>query len=155
MHHAPRTPDEPPPIEEGHEPSEVGIRPIIIFGIVFILVAVVVEVIMVGVMDVFKAEQKVLSKTKPERFKDEAGQFPAPQLQPNTTADMNEFRQSESKGLESYGWVNQKEGIARIPILRALKIVSERGLPKAPPDPMPAPGSADPKKPVPPEASKK
>jgi hypothetical protein len=158
MHHAPEIPEGPPPIEEGHEPSDVGIRGIrgiVIFGIVFVVVAVVVEVIMIGVMDVFKSEQTALNKTKPELFKDETGQFPLPQLQPNTTADMAEFRHSESQGLEGYSWVNEKEGIARIPIERALKIVADRGLPKAPPDPTPAPGSADPKKPVPPEASKK
>jgi hypothetical protein len=158
MHHAPQIPEGPPPIEEGHEPVEVsksGIRGIVIFAIAFVTVAVGVELIMVGVMDIFKSEQTELNKLKSERSKDDAGQFPEPQLQPNTTADMVKFRHEESEGLESYGWVNEKEGIARIPIDRALKIVTERGLPKAPPEPTPAPGSADPKKPVPPEASKK
>jgi hypothetical protein len=158
MHHAPQTPDEPPPIEEGHEPIEVsknGIRSIVIFGIVFVVVSIGVEVIMIGVMDIFKTELTALNKPKSEWFKDEGGQFPEPQLQPHTTADMVKFRHEESEGLETYGWVNQKEGIARIPIDRALKIVTERGLPKAPPQPTPAPGSSDPTKPVPPEASKK
>ena len=31
--------------------------------------------------------------------------------------------------IESYGWVDQKQGIVRVPIKRAMELLVERGLP--------------------------
>jgi hypothetical protein len=135
MHHTPQSSDDgPPPIEEGHEPSEIKLRAIIIFAVVFVAVAIVVEVAMVGVMGLFKTQDAEQIKSKPRLLEDETGQFPAPKLQLNTTADMLDFRRSESESITSYGWVDEKDGIAHIPIDRALQLVTERGLPKAPPE---------------------
>lgn len=38
----------------------------------------------------------------------------------------------EEKVLNSYGWVDQKAGIARIPISRAIDIIAAQGLPSRP-----------------------
>jgi hypothetical protein len=135
MHHTPQASDDgPPPIEEGHEPSEIKLRAIIIFAVVFVAVAIVVEVAMVGVMGLFKVQDAEQVKSKPRLLEDKTGQFPPPNLQLNTTAEMLNFRQAESESITSYGWVDEKDGIAHIPIDRALQIVTERGLPKAPPE---------------------
>ena len=40
--------------------------------------------------------------------------------------------------LTGYGWVDEKAGIAHIPIDEAIKIVAARGLPQAAPSPPPA-----------------
>jgi hypothetical protein len=59
--------------------------------------------------------------------------------------DIAALRAEEQAVLESYGWVDEKAGIARIPVAEAMKIVAERGLPRwAPPpaagaSPSPAP----------------
>jgi hypothetical protein len=52
-----------------------------------------------------------------------------PMLLANPTQDMNEFRQSQEKKLASYGWVDEKAGVVRIPIKRAMDLLLERGLP--------------------------
>ncbi len=42
------------------------------------------------------------------------------------------LRPGEDAILNSYGWVDQKNGIARIPISRAIDIIAARGLPARP-----------------------
>lgn len=43
------------------------------------------------------------------------------------------FLAAEESRLESYGWVDPKEGIAHIPIGEAMKMIEARGLPAVPP----------------------
>jgi len=43
---------------------------------------------------------------------------------------LRSLRQSEEETLSSYGWVDRKAGIVRIPIDRAMDLVAERGVPK-------------------------
>ena len=55
--------------------------------------------------------------------------FPAPQLQPDPVADLNKYREAVEQQLNSAGWVDQKAGIAHIPVERAIQMVAQRGLP--------------------------
>ena len=57
---------------------------------------------------------------------------PAPRLESVPGELRREIRERSRKALESYGWVNQKEGIVRIPIERAMDIVAQRELPHRP-----------------------
>lgn len=69
-----------------------------------------------------------------------------PRLLPTPEKTLREFRSQAETALSSYGWIDEAEGIAHIPIERAIEIVGERGLPSrpelAPEDPTPetAPG---------------
>jgi hypothetical protein len=40
---------------------------------------------------------------------------------------------ADTKANESYGWVDEKAGIAQIPVKEAMKIIAEKGLPVAAP----------------------
>ena len=68
--------------------------------------------------------------------------FPEPRLETNERTELNNFRLGEEQTLNSYGWVDQSAGVARIPITEAMKLVAERGLPtrpavgKVPPSPV-------------------
>ena len=44
--------------------------------------------------------------------------------------DMAAYREKVNKQVSSYGWVDQANGVAHIPIDRAKEIISEKGLPK-------------------------
>lgn len=59
--------------------------------------------------------------------------FPAPQLQPDPTADLNKYRDAVEQQLDSAGWIDQKAGVAHIPVERAIDLVAQRGLPVRPP----------------------
>jgi len=56
-------------------------------------------------------------------------QFPEPRLQVAPPADLAVLRAREDARLNSYGWIDRKAGIVRIPIERAMDLIVERGLP--------------------------
>ncbi len=58
---------------------------------------------------------------------DPARNFPAPQLQPDPTADLNKFRTREEETLNSYGWIDKDHGVVRIPIDRAMQLMEQKG----------------------------
>jgi len=58
--------------------------------------------------------------------------FPLPRLETNEGDELNDLRLQEEKTLNSYGWLDQKAGVAHIPIERAMELVVERGLPTVP-----------------------
>jgi hypothetical protein len=62
----------------------------------------------------------------------EANKFPEPRLEVNERSQLNDERLLEGEKLNSYGWVDQKAGIAHIPIDRAMELIAQRGLPTAP-----------------------
>ncbi len=55
--------------------------------------------------------------------------FPKPRLQDDDVKDMRIQLYGEESTLQSYGWVDQSSGEARIPIARAMELIAERGLP--------------------------
>lgn len=62
----------------------------------------------------------------------EIDSFPQPRLERNERLDINQFRLQEEQSLNSYGWVDQKAGVVRIPIDRAMQLIAQRGLPATP-----------------------
>jgi hypothetical protein len=54
---------------------------------------------------------------------------PPPRLQTNPRGDLLELREAEDRVLATYGWVDRKAGVVRIPIEQAMKLTVERGLP--------------------------
>jgi hypothetical protein len=62
----------------------------------------------------------------------EITKFPQPRLERNERIEINDFRLKEEQALNSYGWIDQKNGVVRIPIERAMQLLAQRGLPTAP-----------------------
>jgi hypothetical protein len=65
---------------------------------------------------------------------------PAPNLQTTPEKDLATVRAEEEARLGSYGWVDESQGIAHIPIARAMAILAERGA-TATTEVTPAPGT--------------
>lgn len=57
---------------------------------------------------------------------------PEPRLEaaPGETADF--VRSREDPVLTSYGWVDQKNGVVRLPIQQAMNVIAQKGLPSRP-----------------------
>jgi hypothetical protein len=53
----------------------------------------------------------------------------APRVQVNPENDIQEYLNSEKRFLNSSGWIDKKNGIARIPIDRAIELLLQQGLP--------------------------
>ncbi|MEP6918815.1 MAG: hypothetical protein ABJC89_24460 [Acidobacteriota bacterium] len=122
-----------------HEHSDVNIRAILSFAVgLFVTVAVCAVIIKVMfVVMLRQADQRdpVLSPlARP------AGQSPPdPVLVTDEPAALAKFRAQEAKTLESYGWVDQAGGVARVPIAEAKKLLLQHGLPartEAAPNPL-------------------
>lgn len=58
--------------------------------------------------------------------------FPQPRLEKNERLEINNFLLKEEDTLDSYGWVDQKAGVVRIPIERAMQLIAQQGLPTTP-----------------------
>jgi hypothetical protein len=58
--------------------------------------------------------------------------FPQPRLERNERVEINDFRLKEEQTLNSYGWVDEKAGVVRIPIERAMQLVAQHGLATTP-----------------------
>jgi hypothetical protein len=57
---------------------------------------------------------------------------PEPRLQVTPAADLASVREREEALLHTYGWIDRKSGLVRIPIDRAIDLLAERGLPSRP-----------------------
>lgn len=63
---------------------------------------------------------------------DAAKHFPVPRLESNERVEINDFLLGEEDKLATYGWVDQKAGVVRIPIERAMQVIAQQGLPTTP-----------------------
>src|SRR5947207_15393922 len=59
-------------------------------------------------------------------------EFPEPRLEDNERTELAPLRYQEEQKLNSYGWVDQNAGVARIPITKAMELIAQRGLPTTP-----------------------
>ncbi len=55
--------------------------------------------------------------------------FPSPQLEIDERNQLDQIRLKEEETLATYGWIDQKAGVVRIPIDRAMDLIVQRGLP--------------------------
>lgn len=62
------------------------------------------------------------------RFKDNG----APLLEIDERGQLHKFVMDQEKQLHSYGWVDEKAGVAHIPIDVAMDLIAKRGLPVCP-----------------------
>src|SRR2546421_3009536 len=126
--------------EVAYEREDLSPRGIFAFLIGLGLVLVLVYFVVKGMDAYLDAYQKqhqpplnpLVSQTETDSRKvsnADIARFPQPRLETNERLEINDFRLQEEKNLNSYGWIDQKAGIARIPIDRAMELLAQRGLP--------------------------
>ena len=129
--------------EVGYEREDLSPRGIFAFLIGLSLVAVLIHFAVKGMYGYLDSYQKqhqpplnpLVSQTENDSRKvsnADLSKFPQPRLENNERLEINDFRLQEEKNLNSYGWIDQKAGIARIPIDRAMQLLAQRGLPTRP-----------------------
>jgi hypothetical protein len=112
-----------------HESTDISIRGAIWFLVTLVVVTVVVQIAM---WLMFHALARIEARHDPEvsPLAVPAGQLPPePRLQTTPWQDLKGIRAEEDKALTSYGWVDRKAGIARMPIEKAKDLLLQRGLP--------------------------
>ena len=107
------------------EHSDVNFSGIMKAGIALLIVAVVVHVVIWVMFDVLKShEAKLDPKPSPMFQKDQKP--PDPQLQISPRLDLQKFHAAEQNLLSSYDWVDRQQGIVRIPVTEAMKLVVQK-----------------------------
>jgi hypothetical protein len=116
--------------QRGHEPTDDDIRNIVVSGAVLVVICIGVLLFLSWLMRGYKMQERAGDTIRPPLFGDDRGQFPQPRLQENPHADLRAMRAADRIELSSYGWVDEKAKIAKIPIERAMEIIAKRGLPQ-------------------------
>ena len=126
-----------------HETSDISVRGIIWFVVTLAVIVAVIQVAIVGLFKVFdrietRNDPFVTPLAAPEAFPPSMSE---PRLQTTPWLDLKEFRTAEDEYLDSYGWVDQKSGVAHLPIEKAKELLLQRGLPTRAGQPDPSEGT--------------
>src|SRR3990172_762004 len=114
----------------GHEPNAINVRAVWLSAAGLLAVVVVSFLLMA---ELLKFLSGTAATPRPvAAMEHEAPPMPAgvPKLNPNQTVKLNELRATERQLLHQYTWLDRPAGLARIPIDRAIEIISASGLPE-------------------------
>jgi hypothetical protein len=111
----------------GHETSDANIRSLIISGVLLCCLVIAGLLVSGGVFHYFVGHQGLGPPASP--FEDVRMLPPEPRLQVFAPKDLKQYKAEQGEILNSYGWVDQKAGVVRIPIDRAMDILVQKGLP--------------------------
>ena len=132
--------------ETHHEESDVNVRALIWFFVIFIVGSIVTYLAIFGMyrgLVSFESKRKGPALTSMPQSGELSIPRNEPRLQPfprkvgdavlapyatTPVTDMNEMRRAEDRILNHYGWVDQQKGVVHIPIEEAKKLVLQRGL---------------------------
>ena len=128
----------------GYERRDIGVAPVLYFLLGLLVAGLVVYAVAAGIYSYLEkrseAQQTPVSplvtnapadtRKLSADYKDYLKQnFPAPQLEIDERSQLDKIRTDEEQTLSTYDWVDQKAGTVRIPIDRAMDLVTQRGLP--------------------------
>ena len=124
-----------------HEATDVNLRVLVGFAVGLSTVTATVFVLMFGLFWYFNREAvekdpsvSPLARPSVEMPRSSAGnpvfgQGLGPQLLTHEPSVLAKQRKMEQEVLDTYGWVDEKSAIARLPISEAKKLILQRGLP--------------------------
>ena len=113
------TTEHPPDVHPGHVPGpgyetrDASVPSLLSFGVGLIIAIVVIQLLMLGFYHRFVKE-------RPKEVAEKATE--------NLYQQLRDLHRNEAEALGSYGWVDRKEGVVRIPIERAIDVVAEKGV---------------------------
>jgi hypothetical protein len=111
------------------EERDINARAVTRFGIALAAIVMVACFMLWFVFDQFATRETAKSSRPSSLIQQEgATQPPAPRLQANPPAELQQVREDEDAVLNTYGWVDPQHGVVRIPISRAMDLAAERGL---------------------------
>lgn len=131
-HHDLSEPDAPPRVEPGHPTGqphqgtdrEIDTRVIYKSGIALLVVTVLAMAAMWLMVRLFQGrEARTDRPPSPLAEANERRMPPGPLLQVTPEAELQAFREEESRQLTTYGWIDRSRGVAHIPIERAMELV--------------------------------
>lgn len=143
-HGSHHSPDEMHNDDVAHEHSDVNVRAILSATAIIAVVCVVSAALMYGLFGFFESQAagrdprlsplaRPASNLPANTVQSPSfGGAPEPRLLTNEPKRLEEVRAAAQEQLGGYGWVDEKAGVARIPIDEAKRLIAERGLPVRP-----------------------
>lgn len=126
--------------EVAHEHKDVHIGGILTFGMALLISTALIYLALWGLFKYFSAREirtqpppPALVPTVQQRLPPEPRLQGAPGHEVHPLQELRDVRAHEDQMLHGYGWVDRPAGVVRIPVDRAMELLSERGLPSRPP----------------------
>lgn len=113
----------------GHEADNVDVRGV---GLLALAIAIGVAVIFLGVYGAFRylaADATRIPSTNPLAETEQQKFPPPPRIEEHPARELQELNQTEDRVISTYGWVDKRSGIVRIPIDQAMELQLKRGFP--------------------------
>lgn len=123
--------------DAAHEHRDVNVRAILAVALGLAITAVIVHVVLFWMFRYFEQREAVRKQSAFPLAPVEVQFPPEPRVQARPSESLKEMRKQEAAILSNYGWVDEKAGIARIPIEEAMRLTVERGLPARPKESVP------------------
>lgn len=121
---------------EGYEHSDANVRSLVKLGVVL---AILIAFVMAAMVPTYKFIAREHPQGPPASpFEDQRRLPPQPVLQPHPATDLKRYCEMEQQELDTYGWVDQHNGLVRVPVDRAMDMVLQKGLPARPAGQAPA-----------------
>jgi len=114
---------------DNYERRDVDVRALFTVAFLLLLSCVAIFIVVALMMHYFKVHEPPVTAGQANIPVTRAREFPQPRLLIKPGATLADLRAAEDSDLNSYGWIDQSSGIARIPIDRAMQLLLERGLP--------------------------
>ena len=118
-----------------HEGSDINVRAILWFVGVLAGITLAIQAAMWGMfkgLNWYEARNQAYVTPLGRQDGAQATDFREPRLQTTPWTDLRTFRTEQQHRLDTYGWVDEKLGIARMPIAKAKELLLQRGLPVRP-----------------------
>ena len=124
------------------ERTDVDAASLLKFGFALVVATTAMVLLLWRLYFVFVAQEAARQPPPPVMKPDAAVLAPPPPLLQTAPAkELAQFRAEEDLVLGSYGWVDKEQGVVRIPIEQAMRLLAEKGLAaSAPPAPNPPGG---------------
>ncbi len=118
----------------GYEKRDINARPIYIYGTLLLIFTVLSMVFVDWLFDTMKSRSDA-GQTPPSSTLrlTETPASPQPAFSMYPARSLADFRRAEDRHLNTYGWLDREAGLGRIPVVRAMDILIEQGLPPVPP----------------------
>jgi hypothetical protein len=112
----------------GYEKSDASPRGLLYFALITAGILILTALSLIWLFHYFQRTQNPGSFI-PAPFAGTRPLPPPPRIQPDPGVDMQSYRESQQNFLNTYGWIDRQNGIARMPIDRAMELILKRGLP--------------------------
>lgn len=125
--------------EVDYERTDLSLSAVAIVALAILLLLIVAPLVMIGAFPRARGDvDRHLSITPPQ-----------PRLQTDPAADLGAYVRREQHLLDSYGWVDRRQGFAHVPIQVAMEQLARTGIPGFPQAPSPPKPQQSPRLPAP------